>query len=65
MTDFRALKSFPSGTRLTDEQVDELIALQDGELIWFFGLTAEMSAAAAAKLRVAAQGFEIVQRKRN
>ncbi len=42
---------------LTDAQADELIALDDGELLYWFGLTASMSKEAAERVRVAAMKY--------
>lgn len=61
MTNFRAmLKDNPP--TLTDEQVDELIALQDGELIYKLGMYASMSKASEAKMRREITRWQPVQR---
>jgi hypothetical protein len=54
MTDFSGMKRRGEAVTLTDEQVDELIASDNGEWLHWFGLTAKVSHEGLARLRRAA-----------
>lgn len=62
MTDFAALLKLKEPPRLTNEEVDELIASGNEEWIWKLGVTAPMSPAAAAKVRAVVPDYQVVQR---
>lgn len=63
---FRSMKRRGEAATLTDQEVDELIALDDGALLWWYAMTARMSDAALRKLTNAALEWkiEIAQRER-
>ena len=61
MTDFHAMKGKP--VTLTDEQASELIALDDGELLYSLGMCASMSKEAAERVRAAAMKYRPVRAK--
>ena len=48
---------------LTDEQADELIAEDNGEHLYWFGMTAQMSPEARDKVRAAAMKYRPVRAK--
>ena len=59
MTDFRSMKRRGDAVTLTDEQVDELIALDNPELLYWFAMTARMSEASLEKMERAAFNWKI------
>lgn len=64
MTDFRSMKRRGDAVTLTDGQVDELIALDNPELLYWFAMTARMSQASLEKMERAAFNWKIEVRER-
>lgn len=59
MTDFHSMKRRGEAVTLTDQQVDELIALDNPELLYWFAMTARMSDESLEKMERAAFNWKI------